>query len=159
ANILIDEHGRAKIIDFGVARSVDTEGAMMTQHTSVGQLVGTLQYMSPEQCAGDSTDVDVRADVYALGVTLYELLTGKLPYELSGRSISEAVRIAREAPPAAPSSFKRELRGDLDTIIRKALEKEPSARYESVSALSADITRHLHDQTILARPVGPIGKT
>jgi serine/threonine protein kinase/lipopolysaccharide biosynthesis regulator YciM len=163
ANILVDQQGGVKIIDFGVARSAEGEGgaggAVMTQHTSVGQLVGTLQYMAPEQCGADTTDIDSRADVYALGVTLYELLTGKLPYELSGRSLVEAVRIVREAPPVAPSSRAPELKGDVETIILKSLEKDPDRRYDSASALAADVQRFLDNEPILARRISMWGKS
>lgn len=159
ANILVDQQGTVKIIDFGVARSAEPEAAVMTQHTTVGQLVGTLQYMAPEQCGGDPADIDVRADVYALGVTLYELVIGRHPYALSGRSLAEAVRTIRETPPTLPSTHIRELRGDLDTIILKALEKEPASRYDSTAALAADITRFLNNETILARPVGIAGRS
>jgi tetratricopeptide (TPR) repeat protein len=159
ANILVDQQGAAKIIDFGVARSAEPESrAMMTEHTSVGQLVGTLQYMAPEQCGADTTDIDSRADVYALGVVLYELLTNAHPYELAGRSLVEAVRIIREVSPTPPSQRRRELRGDLHTIILKALEKEPARRYESASALAADIQRYLNCETILARRIGVPGR-
>ena len=75
-NILVDSHGQPKIIDFGVARSTDSDLAVTTLQTDVGQLIGTLQYMSPEQCEADPSDIDIRSDVYALGVILYELLDG-----------------------------------------------------------------------------------
>ena len=84
ANILVDSSGQPKVIDFGVARATDSDMSITTQQTYVGQLIGTMQYMSPEQCDADPHDLDTRSDVYSLGVTLYELLTGKLPYEASG---------------------------------------------------------------------------
>ncbi|MBS0196131.1 MAG: serine/threonine protein kinase [Planctomycetes bacterium] len=159
ANILVDAAGGPKIIDFGVARvSNEEQGGKSTQNTSPGQMIGTLQYMAPEQCGPDSLDIDVRADVYALGVVLFQLLTGKPPYELEGRSLFEAAMIVREDAPARPSSFRKELKGDLDTILLKALEKDRVRRYESAAAFSADLSRFLNNEPILARQIGPAGR-
>ncbi len=161
ANILIDSSGHPKIIDFGVAR-VNEEGGGRGEaevaSTMAGQIVGTLQYMAPEQCGGDTTDIDVRADVYALGVILFELLTGSLPHALDGTSLFEAVMIIRDDPPAVPSTRKRELRGDLDTIILKALEKDRARRYASAADLAADLGRHRRCEPILARQIGVAGR-
>jgi serine/threonine protein kinase/Tfp pilus assembly protein PilF len=161
ANILIDTSGHPKIIDFGVARAneegKDEPGA--NEHsTKAGQLVGTLQYMSPEQCGQDSADIDVRADVYALGVILFELLTGALPHALDGTALFAAVMIIREDPPVVPSSLRRELKGDLDTIILKALEKDRARRYGSAADLAADIGRFLRSEPIVARQIGVAGR-
>ena len=111
-NILVDSQGQPKIIDFGVARSTDSDMAVTTLQTDVGQLIGTLQYMSPEQCEADPHDIDTRSDVYALGVVIYELLCGKLPYYVTGVAMHEATRIIREQHPTKLSTINRALRGD-----------------------------------------------
>jgi tetratricopeptide (TPR) repeat protein len=148
-NILVDETGQPKILDFGVARVADSQ-AQVTRQTDVGQLVGTLEYMSPEQVLADPAQIDTRTDVYALGVILYELLAGRRPYKLS-RQLHEAVHTIREEDPAALSSVSRQYRGDIDTIAAKALEKDKSRRYGSAAALSSDIERYLADEPINAR--------
>ncbi|MCH7703053.1 MAG: serine/threonine protein kinase [Planctomycetes bacterium] len=151
-NILVDEAGHVKVVDFGVARSFDTDVTLTTMQTEVGQLIGTLQYMSPEQCDADPNQIDTRSDVYSLGVVLYELLTGNLPYDTAGSSIYQATRLIKEATPTRPSSLSRRLRGDLETIVLKALEKNPEHRYQSASDLARDIRRHLSGKPIEARP-------
>ncbi|MCH2140139.1 MAG: serine/threonine-protein kinase [Phycisphaerales bacterium] len=150
-NILISSNGQPKIIDFGVARSTDSDLAMTTLQTDVGQILGTLQYMSPEQCAADPNDIDTRSDVYALGVVLHELLTGSLPYDIGTAALHEAVRVIREDSPVRLSSIDRRLKGDLETITGKALEKERRRRYQSASALADDIGHWLDDEPINAR--------
>lgn len=150
-NILVDESGQPRVLDFGVARATDADLQATTIRTDVGQLVGTIPYMSPEQAAGASRDIDTRSDVYALGVLIYELLAGRLPYEVSGKPVYEAVRIVREVEPAPLSSVSRVFRGDLDTIIRRALEKNPERRYQSVLEMAADVHRYLNSEPILAR--------
>lgn len=151
-NILVDSGGLPKIIDFGVARVTGLDITAATQHTGGGQLMGTLRYMSPEQCEGDSRKIDTRSDVYALGVVLYELLTGRLPYDLSSGSIVTAPRIIREVAPTRPSSIRQVLRGDVETIVLKALEKDPDRRYQSAGEVAADLRRWLADEPIHARP-------
>ena len=152
ANILISSNGQPKVIDFGVARSTDSDLALTTLQTDVGQILGTLQYMSPEQCAADPNDIDTRSDVYALGVVLHELLTGKVPYDIAAAALHEAVRIIREDAPTRLSTIDRRLKGDLETIAGKALEKERGRRYQSASALAEDIDHWLKDEPIKARP-------
>ena len=149
-NILVEESGQPKILDFGVARATDSD-AQATKQTDVGQLVGTLAYMSPEQVLADPLELDTRSDVYALGVVLYELLAEKLPYPLSNQ-IHEAVRTIREEDPAPLSSINRAYRGDVETIIAKALEKDKTRRYASAADLAMDIRRYLADEPITARP-------
>ncbi|MCA9309775.1 MAG: serine/threonine protein kinase, partial [Phycisphaerales bacterium] len=153
SNILVTSSGEPKILDFGVARTTDSDatgGSIL--NTRTGQLLGTLPYMSPEQTAGGLDVLDTRSDVYSLGIVLYELLTGRLPYELKGVGLPAAARIIQEQDPAAPSSIERALRGDIETILLRTLEKEPERRYQSASALAADLERHLRDEPILARP-------
>jgi len=151
-NILVDEHGQPKVLDFGVARVTDADLQHATLRTDAGQVVGTLQYMSPEQASGDSSMLDTRSDIYALGVVGFELLTGELPYDLSRLSIAEATRVIREVEPAAPGALCAALRGDLETILLKALEKDKERRYASAAGLAADIQRFLRDEPIEARP-------
>ncbi len=150
-NILIDESGQPKILDFGVARATDSD-VQATMQTEIGAIVGTLPYMSPEQVGADPTELDTRSDVYALGVILYELLAGRLPYDLKQKSLPEVARIIREQDPSRLSSVSRTLRGDVETIAAKALSKERERRYQSAAELAADIRRYLKDEPIVARP-------
>lgn len=150
-NILVDESGQPKVIDFGVARATDADMTIATLQTDVGELVGTLRYMSPEQCEGDSAEIDTRCDVYSLGVVLFELLTGQLPYDLSSTSPFEAPRVIREEEPRRLSAINRTLRGDVETIVLKALEKDRERRYQSALSLSQDIRRYLSNEPIEAK--------
>ena len=152
-NILVDESGEPRILDFGVARATDADIRTTTLQTAVGQLVGTIAYMSPEQIAGDPRELDTRSDVYSLGVVAYELLTGRLPVEVSGKTIPQAARAISEEEPTQLRSINRVFRGDVDTIISKALEKDKNRRYQSASDFAADIRRYLSDQPIAARPM------
>ncbi len=151
-NILVDLSGHVKVIDFGVARSTHSDVAVTTMRTDIGQLIGTLQYMSPEQCEGNAHTLDTRSDVYSLGVVLYELLSGELPYEVRGTTILQAVKVICEERPTSPSVISRALRGDLEIIMLKALEKDREERYESAAALSQDIRRYLNREPVAARP-------
>lgn len=150
-NILIDQSGLPKILDFGIARATDVDIQSTTMQTNVGEVLGTLAYMSPEQVAGDPAAIDIRSDVYALGVISYELITGSLPYVLTNKSLPEALRIIREVEPAASPLTGKSIRGDLRTIIAKALEKDKERRYPSASEFAADIRRFLDDEPIIAR--------
>lgn len=163
SNILVTPAGDVKILDFGVARAMSSAGSgaaaggagseahNTTHRTDVGQLIGTLSYMSPEQVVGKSDEIDVRSDVYALGVILHELLTDHLPHDLSDRSIPEAVRIIRDEEPTKLSTVSKIFRGDLDTIVSKSLAKDRTRRYQSALALAEDVRRHLQGEPILAR--------
>ncbi|MEE2906459.1 MAG: serine/threonine-protein kinase, partial [Planctomycetota bacterium] len=150
-NILVTSSGVPKIIDFGVARSTDSDMAVTTLQTDVGALIGTLQYMSPEQCAADPNDIDTRSDVYALGVILFELLCDSLPYDLTRVAIAEAARIVQQEEPTKPSTVDKRLRGDVETIALKALEKDRDRRYQSATALEDDINRYLAGDPITAK--------
>ena len=151
-NILVDEEGNPKIIDFGVARSTDSDAMSATLATEAGQLIGTLQYMSPEQVELDPAELDTRSDVYALGVMLYELLVDRLPYDLTGTSLAQAASRIRDLQPRRLGEIQSHLKGDLETICLKALEKDREQRYQSVNDLAEDIRRYLADEPIMARP-------
>ncbi len=157
ANILVDGSGQPKVIDFGVARLAvpDSLGATgggwpAPSATMQGQVVGTLAYMSPEQCAGDP-DVDTRSDVYALGALLMELLSGQTPVDAS-QGESRDVRTLHERPRRRLAALRSELAGDLDTIVEKALARDRVDRYPSASQLADDLRRYLRHEPIVARP-------
>ncbi len=155
-NILVNERGEPKVLDFGIARLTNSDTRAVTMQTDIGQLVGTIPYMSPEQAAGDPRELDTRSDVYALGVVLFELLSGRLPYEVKERPVTEAVRIVSEKEPTRLGSISREFRGDIDTIVGRALEKDRNRRYQTAAELGADVRRFLADQAIVARPASSI---
>jgi tetratricopeptide (TPR) repeat protein/predicted Ser/Thr protein kinase len=150
-NIVVDETGQPKILDFGVARVTNSD-IEATPQTDMGQLLGTLAYMSPEQVLADPEELDTRSDVYALGVMLYELLAGRLPYEINRTQIHEAIQTIRDTDPARLSSIQRIYSGDIETIVAKALEKDKNRRYASAADLAEDIRRYLANKPILARP-------
>jgi eukaryotic-like serine/threonine-protein kinase len=150
ANIVVDETGQPKVLDFGVARVTDAD-VQATVHTDAGQLVGTLAYMSPEQVSADPLELDTRSDVYALGMILYELLTGRLPYDTSGK-LPDVLRAIQADEPLRLGAIERAYRGDIEIIAAKALEKDKTRRYGSAAALAADIRRYLRNEPIVARP-------
>jgi tetratricopeptide (TPR) repeat protein/predicted Ser/Thr protein kinase len=151
ANILVDATGQPRILDFGVARATEPDRDGITRHTQIGQIVGTLAYMSPEQIAGDGRQLDTRSDVYGLGVVLFELLTGQLPLDCGDCSLADAARIIRDEKPRALSEANRALRGDLETVVAKALAKDPARRYQSAGEMASDIRRHLQGEMIDAK--------
>ncbi len=181
ANILVTLHDGVpvpKVIDFGVAKAVEMELTEKTIYTQLQQFIGTPAYMSPEQAEMSGLDIDTRSDIYSLGVLLYELLTGRTPFsaqELMQSGLDEMRRMIREKDPERPSmrlsslqaeertstaqrrnvalpDLIRSLRGDLDWIVIKALEKDRTRRYETANGLAADIKRHLENEPIVARP-------
>ncbi len=135
-----------KITDFGLARTVQGQAGL----TRTGFTVGTPEYMAPEQAGGDSGQVGPAVNVYALGVILYQLLTGRPPFR--GESPAEVLRASASAPPIAPRRLEPRVPRDLETIVLKALEKEPAHRYRTAEALAEDLRRLLADEPILARP-------
>jgi serine/threonine protein kinase len=150
-NILVNARGEPKLLDFGLAKFVDAE-ARMTVATQAGQLLGTIPYMAPEQVTMDPGSIDLRTDVYALGVIAFELLAGKHPLDLSGHSLAQALLRVRDSDAPRLGSVHTQWKGDIETIVAKALEKEKSRRYASAGELGADIGRYLSDQPIVARP-------
>jgi len=152
ANILVEQSGQPKILDFGVARSTDADIRTVTVQTELGQLLGTIPYMSPEQASGDPAALDTRSDIYSVGVITYELLTGRLPYTIRDAMVLEAVRVIREEEPSRLGTLDRTYRGDVETIVARALEKEKERRYASAAEMAADIRRYLNDEPIVARP-------
>ena len=139
ANILVDENGQPKILDFGVARAAGANLHLTTVQTEQGQLVGTLAYMSPEQLRGVSEDIDARSDVYALGVLLYRLLTGRLPFDVSATPFTESLRRIIEEQPPRIGLIDRDLSGDLEAIVARAMAKDPDRRHQSAAALADDL--------------------
>ena len=180
SNILVgvvDGKPEPKIIDFGIAKATSTPLTKSTLYTRVGQIIGTPQYMSPEQAGVTGVDIDSRADIYSLGVILYELLVGTVPLAL-GATSDQAMQIAlRERDPPKPSTrytslgdtqgeiaavrgmdpdnLLRQLRGDLDWIVMRAIEKDRTRRYETANALAMECRRFLKHEPVLARPPSP----
>jgi serine/threonine protein kinase/Tfp pilus assembly protein PilF len=180
---LLDGRPVPKVIDFGIAKAAHQPLTAQTLFTRAGSMIGTPEYMSPEQAQSTGFDVDTRTDIYSLGVVLYELLTGMTPFDSGAMRVAgiEAIaRMIRDVDPPKPSTrltdaeggasrsataadvarrhgtdirtLRREIRGDLDWIVLKAIEKDRTRRYETADALAADVRRHLADEPVLARP-------
>jgi WD40 repeat protein len=181
SNVLVTLHDGVpvpKVIDFGIAKATQGELTDKTIHTQFQQFIGTPAYMSPEQAEMSGMDVDTRSDIYSLGVLLYELLTGRTPFDakdLMSQGIDAMRRTIREMEPAKPSTkvatmageelttaakrrsvdtakLLHQLRGDLDWIVMKCLEKDRTRRYETANGLAADLKRHLENEPVVARP-------
>ncbi len=150
-NILVESSGRPRILDFGVARLISANDETLTLRTHAGEILGTLAYMSPEQVSGDSSDVDTRSDVYSLGVILYDLLTGKLPHDVRGLNLAEAARRIRDEEPPSIATHDSQLRGEVEWIVAKCLEKDRARRYQSAGELARDLRHHLAGEPIDAR--------
>ena len=181
--MIYDSKAVPKIIDFGVAKALHQRLTEATMFTQFGAVVGTLEYMSPEQAEMDALGTDTRSDIYSLGVLLYELLTGTTPLDgkhLRSLGYAEMLKTIREVDPPRPStrltqsaqtagdiSAKRQteprrlqklIAGDLDWIVMKCLEKDRTRRYETANGLATDIQRHLQDEAVSASPPGQFYK-
>lgn len=154
SNILVDSTGHVKVIDFGVARATGADMQQARVETRVGQLIGSVQYMSPEQFDADPNDIDTRSDVYALGVVLYELLAGELPFDTGAGSIFDIATEVREGRLRQLSTHGREFDGELDAIVHKAMKKDRESRYQSAFGLAQDLRRYLVGEAVTARPAG-----
>src|SRR2546430_1199486 len=179
SNVLIalyDGKPVPKVIDFGVAKATGQQLTDKTLVTGFGNIVGTLEYMSPEQAEINQLDIDTRSDIYALGVLLYELLTGSTPFtkkDLDQAGMLETLRVIREEEPSKPSTklstaeglptlaanrgteptkLTKLVRGELDWIVMKALEKDRNRRYETANSFAMDVQRYLADEPVLACP-------
>ncbi len=181
SNVLVSEvDGKPlpRIIDFGVAKATSQRLTDHTMYTHIGSIIGTLEYMSPEQADSGGRDIDTRTDVYSLGVLLYELLVGALPLDIRKLAFAQALKLLREEDAPKPSTklramgetstktaqdrgvdaptLARQLRGDADAIVMKSVEKDRGRRYATPLELSADIERLLHNEPVRARPANAV---
>jgi eukaryotic-like serine/threonine-protein kinase len=184
SNVIVASYdGKAvpKVIDFGVAKASGQKLTDRTMFTGFGAIVGTMEYMSPEQAEPNQLDIDTRSDIYALGIMLYELLTGTTPLShkrATQASFAEVLRLIREEDPPRPSTrlsqskdglaavaaqrkmdpakLSKLVRGELDWLVMKALDKDRNRRYETANAFAMDVQRYLHDEPVLASPPSPV---
>ncbi len=152
SNVLVDEERSPRVLDFGIARLVEADPLRTMAPTAPGLMVGTLRYMSPEQMSGLAEAVDTRADVYALGVMAYELLSGRLPFDAPSGSIAAWVDLVARSDPPALRRVAPAIDRDLECIAMKAIEREPSRRYASARDLGLDLRRWLRGEAVEARP-------
>ncbi|MBL4698202.1 MAG: protein kinase [Phycisphaerales bacterium] len=152
SNILVDSTGQPKILDFGVARITDSDVQALTLQTEAGQILGTAAYMSPEQASGIPSNIDIRSDIYSLGVVIYELLTGRRPHKIENLPIPDAILAIRENEPTRIGSIDTRYKGDIETILAKALERDITRRYQTAGSLGDDIRRFIRNEPIVARP-------
>jgi WD40 repeat protein/predicted Ser/Thr protein kinase len=148
-NVLVGADGQPRIVDFGVAR--ETAPGDATRMTDAGHLLGTLPYMSPEQLEGDPRAVDTRCDIYALGVMMYQVLSGRLPLDLQDLALAEAIRRRCSEDPRPLGALVPALRGEVETLVAKALTRDRARRYQSAGALATDIRRYLAGEPIEAK--------
>ena len=173
---IVDGKPEPKIIDFGIAKATTTTLSEATLYTRVGQIIGTPAYMSPEQAGVTGLDIDSRADIYSLGVVLYELLVGSLPLDLAPNDQAMQIALKEKDPPkpitrfselgdsqveiarvrnTEPTALRSQLQGDLDWVVMRAMEKDRTRRYETVNALAMECKRYLDREPVLARPPSP----
>jgi serine/threonine protein kinase/WD40 repeat protein len=152
ANVLVNTEGVPKVLDFGIARAIGTTAHHSIEATATGVALGTLGYMSPEQVVGQASDIDARTDIYALGALAYEILTGRPPHDVIDATLAGAFRAITDLPPTRPSTIDAGLRGDIETILLTALEKDANRRYQSAGEMAADIRRCIAGEPISAHP-------
>mgnify|MGYP001219763418 CR=1 FL=1 len=151
SNVMVDEHGRVRVLDFGLARLVGESSASGPHETRSGALLGTPAYMAPEQARGEHGSVGPRADIYALGVMLFELVSGRLPLEVDQLELLDALRAVSEVEPARLRDGRPYISPDLDAIVAKCLEKAPERRYANAGELAEDLTNFLERRNVRAR--------
>lgn len=156
SNILVGVDGQPKICDFGIARILDSDSDTQSRITASTEIVGTIQYMSPEHVSGPSHFIDARSDIYSLGLILFELVTEERPYDTSSQTVYAAIDLIRTSTPPPVRRLNSALHRDLETIVSRCLEKDPDRRYQSVESLRQDVQRYLQGDPIAARPAGSL---
>ena len=150
ANVLVSDNGQPKILDFGIARAMGRDAH--SAHTAQGQVIGTLAYMSPEQLSGASRDIDARTDVYAIGVLLYRLIAGRLPFDLTGLTWVEAAQRLLHSDPPRLAAIDPGLDGPLDRIAARAISRDRAHRYQTAAELASDLRAYLEGRTLAPEP-------